>query len=562
MMNIPGPGQKPGPSPFQNRFKNDANSRKGFNVPQWPGRQQQDQIQWKVPPSSELPYQSYEDDSSSSNNNSNRVYGIAPQFTDAAQASSQMLAENANYLRKQSDLFQLQTLQRIQRQREEMSRKSREATERAEAMIQRSREAALKAAKKRSERHFLETTRFISTPFFAFALSFWLYPSTAKLFRETVQHLSGNLWVPVDGGELQWSVLLPALNGVVMTAVSLLYANLINTTGSQLRERQIKIQESLRTEVMGIRGLAQLLPYYPDNFRPIFGTQLMAYIQELVIELGAGRGGDNDDGDSSINIKRGGDLDLRSFVPSLSDYRNELHRASMTSMTEEETLNANIRERSYEMLDRVATGRMSRVTALQTVFPPLHYFTITALSATILLVFLLETDRPVIQYLDSFQLRLIWGLLVGTITAIYCIGIDLNYPFVGTYTVPADRLLDESDELMRLIKGTFPGQSEVVAEMLSGRRGEIVQEDRQHSLSPTAESMPMMTSSQSEIDFYASSSSQSDTEYYYATDLPPQTEESPSFYDSSSPYSDLGQQQEEATRRWIEGRGYNDYTNN
>jgi hypothetical protein len=122
----------------------------------------------------------------------------------------------------------------------------------------------------------------------------------------------------------------------------------------------------------------------------------------------------------------------------------------------EDVIHGNIRERSYEMIDRLATGRQNRVTALQTTFPPLHYGTITTLSIAILFVFLIETDRPVILFTNNFQLRLIWGLLVGTITAIYCIGIDLNYPFVGTYCVPSDRLLEESDEILREIKGTFP----------------------------------------------------------------------------------------------------------
>uniref|UniRef100_A0A7S0B1Z3 Uncharacterized protein n=1 Tax=Minutocellus polymorphus TaxID=265543 RepID=A0A7S0B1Z3_9STRA len=107
------------------------------------------------------------------------------------------------------------------------------------------------------------------------------------------------------------------------------------------------------------------------------------------------------------------------------------------------------------MLDRVTSGRSSRIAALQNTFPQLHYVTITALTASILFVFLIETDRPVILFLDNFQLRLIWGLLVGTLTAIYCIGIDLASPFVGTYVVPADQLLDEAEDLLTLIRETF-----------------------------------------------------------------------------------------------------------
>ena len=89
---------------------------------------------------------------------------------------------------------------------------------------------------------------------------------------------------------------------------------------------------------------------------------------------------------------------------------------------------------------------------MQTKFPTLHYVTITALTTVILLVFLLETDRKVILFLDKFQTSLVWGFLVATLTAIYCIGIDLNQPFIGTYTVPAEQLLEDETEWMEFIR--------------------------------------------------------------------------------------------------------------
>ena len=289
-------------------------------------------------------------------------------------------------------------------------------------------------------RHFLENQLFVLAPFFAAFASFLMYPMASRGFHSIAVLLSNNKWVPVDGGQLQWSVLLPALNGVVMTCVSLLYANLISTTGTQLRNRQIKIQESLTNEINGIRGLAQLLPYYPEgstSAKSQCGSQLMVYLKLLTLEL-------SPDSDP---------LNLRSASPPLSSYRGKLHGVSV--LPDGEALNDVIRERSYEMLDRVVSGRSSRISALQNTFPPLHYVTITALTAAILFVFLIETDRPVILFLDNFQLRLIWGLLVGTLTAIYCIGIDLSSPFVGTYVVPADQLLEEGEDLLTLIRESF-----------------------------------------------------------------------------------------------------------
>ena len=159
------------------------------------------------------------------------------------------LIKNVDYLRQQSQEAAVAANELLERNRQDLLRRSQEASERAESFLISSREAAVRAARARQERHFTETTRFIATPFLAAALSFFLYPTTSRCFHSIAQFCSQNNWVPVDGGNLQWSVLLPALNGVVMTAVSLLYANLISTTGTALRNRQIKIQESLRTEV-------------------------------------------------------------------------------------------------------------------------------------------------------------------------------------------------------------------------------------------------------------------------------------------------------------------------
>lgn len=256
---------------------------------------------------------------------------------------------------------------------------------------------------------------------------------TSQFFHNTVQYLSNNKFEAVDGGNLQWSILLPALNGVVMTAISLLYANLVSTTGTQLRARQNIIHQSLNTEVDGIRGLIQLIQYYPERVRDQFGGYLTGYILMLIDELTLGAD------------------ELRSVNQPLSDYRDELHFLSILPAENEQHTHANILERSYETLGSISAGRTSRVAALQSNFPTLHWVTISTLTAIILLVFLLETDRKVILFLDNFQVRLVWGLLVGTLTAIYCIGIDLSYPFVGTYTVPAEQLLDDNDEILGMI---------------------------------------------------------------------------------------------------------------
>jgi len=289
----------------------------------------------------------------------------------------------------------------------------------------------------RDDKHILESRTFIATPISAAVASFFLYPTTALWFHNAVNALSNNNWEPVDGGQLQWSILLPALNGVVMTAVSLLYANMISTTGTALRNRQITVHSSLSTEVEGLRAFIQLIPYYPTKeARQQFASYIQGYLAVLVQET------DSEKQDLEA---------LRSNSLPLSQYRNGLHTLSTTTSTTT-TTNGNILDQSYFTLDKISDARTTRITSLQTRFPPLHYVTITALTAVILLVFLLETDRKVILFLDKFQIQSVWALLVGTVTAIYCIGIDLAQPFIGTYTVPAEQLLDDAEDILQELR--------------------------------------------------------------------------------------------------------------
>ena len=305
-----------------------------------------------------------------------------------------------------------------------------------------------KAIGRRPSRHFLESTTFIATPLASAIASWYLYPYTSVGFHQLVQFLSQNNWEPVDGGQLQWSILLPALNGVVMTAISLLYANLISTTGSSLRERQITIHTSLSQEILGIQNLVQLLKYYPSSpangqgvtessISPMkFGQQLKSYLRILIDETNPNLFSSNESLES-----------LKADNEVLWQYRDGLHQLSveMGSTSSSATIDGTILERSYESLQQVQDARTTRITALQTKFPRLHYLTITTLTLAILFVFLLETDRKLILYLDKFQIRTVWALLVGTVTAIYCIGIDLAQPFIGTYTIPAEQLLVEGN---------------------------------------------------------------------------------------------------------------------
>lgn len=56
----------------------------------------------------------------------------------------------------------------------------------------------------------------------------------------------------------------------------------------------------------------------------------------------------------------------------------------------------------YQSVQRIIEWRTSRITVLQSTFPSLHYFTIISLMVTMLLVFLMETDRSLILFLLKY----------------------------------------------------------------------------------------------------------------------------------------------------------------
>ena len=64
-----------------------------------------------------------------------------------------------------------------------------------------------------------------------------------------------------------------------------------------------------------------------------------------------------------------------------------------------------------------------------------HAQVLAALSVSICLTFLLESNQLVNQYLNSIQLRALFALLVGVFSATATLCIDLADPFSGTFSV-------------------------------------------------------------------------------------------------------------------------------
>jgi hypothetical protein len=281
---------------------------------------------------------------------------------------------------------------------------------------------------------FVESLVITLLPMSMATVSFASFPFSSRLYHEAVELLGRNNFQSVDDGELQWEVILPALNGVVMAAISILLANLVSTTFITLRNRQMQVHSSLNAETEDIRCLIDCIEFYPEGRREIFRSCLRRYIKMIADELLSNQ--------SPQRVR------LNSGHPML-EFKKNLHIMSCNGVCDDaasSSISPTILQQSYQSVQRIIEWRTSRITALQSTFPSLHYFTIISLMVTMLLVFLMETDRSLILFLNSFQLRLTWGILVGTFTSISCIGFDLANPFIGTYQVPD--ILDEGDVLL------------------------------------------------------------------------------------------------------------------
>ena len=83
--------------------------------------------------------------------------------------------------------------------------------------------------------------------------SFLFYTPIAGTFRSLIELLTeitgGRSWVPVDGGAYSIAILTPSINGIVLPSLCILFATLVSTTITQLRDRQLAVRECLNTEV-------------------------------------------------------------------------------------------------------------------------------------------------------------------------------------------------------------------------------------------------------------------------------------------------------------------------
>jgi hypothetical protein len=298
-------------------------------------------------------------------------------------------------------------------------------------------------------------------PFFAYTM----YDPTAQLFATAIDLLRGNNnWVAVDGGAYQAKIIAPVINGVVVPAISILFAVLIGNTINTLRQRQIAIHLAVQIEATQLRMLQNMLDFFPEGglTQEKCRMYLLQYTSRLIAE-----------GHETVNLEAlyssGMESELNGVLQELNNQCSA--KKQQQQQQKEEQVALPILGQSLASVHRLYEERAKRITALQSTFPPLHYIIVGTLALCICLSFLISTDQEILVFLNAIQLRLLWTMLVGTFCTLGLVCYDLGNPFRGSYQI------SKSVDQLYTIRDGFETALHLAA--ASGSRSEPKQQQQQ-----------------------------------------------------------------------------------
>lgn len=266
----------------------------------------------------------------------------------------------------------------------------------------------------------------LSIPIIVPFVAFELYEEVATGFRSMIDFLNYELgeltWEPADGGQYQAQIITPAVNGIVVPSISILFATLISQTVTTLRQRQLDIRQCINREAGDLRVLSGMVDSYPYSYqREKCHGYLTQYTSRLISECQSGVK------INSLEFSGSLDSEMNGFLSTL----NELSISKNNDVAPSDTILAE----SYSAVVRLNSDRSARITAMQTTFPMLHYGILAALGASIAIAFLIESNQEVLVFLNALQLKILWAMLCGTFAALATVCYDLGDPFRGSYQI-------------------------------------------------------------------------------------------------------------------------------
>jgi hypothetical protein len=265
-------------------------------------------------------------------------------------------------------------------------------------------------------------------PVVAPTFAFCTYEKTAKLSNVLINALSDQSWVAVDGGQYQLQIITPAVNGIVVPAIALLFATLCSNTINTLRQRQLDIRTTLNMEAGELRILQSMVDSFPPEIAKEKNLReyLISYVSRLIAESGLG-----------VNMAEleysQTDSEMNGFMVRLNEINVQFHRDEECGASN--SIPPSIMAECYGAVTRLHAERSSRISALESTFPMLHYFILLALAASICVAFLMESNQDVQIFLSAVQLKILWSMLIGTFAALASVSYDLSDPFRGSYQI-------------------------------------------------------------------------------------------------------------------------------
>lgn len=268
-------------------------------------------------------------------------------------------------------------------------------------------------------------------------IAYLAYDPTAELFASFLDVIGqANNWVAVDGGAYQGKIIAPAINGVVVPAISILFANLIGTTITTLRQRQLNIHTAVQMEAGQLRILLSILETMQKQQKMAsrsdkdVSSSCQRYLTQYTTRLIA----ESQPHMMSEPMDKNYDYSLDTELNAVMQQLNQL--------TIEEAANVSgiLLDQAHGACAKLYEQRANRITALKAQFPSLHFVILGALASSICLAFLLETKQDILVFLNAIQLRVLWTMLVGTFTALAIVCYDLSNPFGGSYRIPQESI--------------------------------------------------------------------------------------------------------------------------
>ncbi|GMI05123.1 hypothetical protein TrVE_jg12258 [Triparma verrucosa] len=293
--------------------------------------------------------------------------------------------------------------------------------------------------------------------------SFLFYTPIASGFRTLLEVLNTDRnWIPVDGGAYQIEILTPSINGIVLPSLCILFATLVSTTITQLRDRQLAVRTCLNIESSDLSRLSLILSMIDSCSNPEECETSDNSDRELYSNLGSaslGRPMSIEEGviqTEKYSLGSSSRVFLRKYVVSLIKESRPgssgffSNSATSTPMSSNElntisskfytalsagTCEMHIADTVQGIVCRLIEYRSRRISSLQTTFPPLHYGILSLLALSISSCFLLETDQEALAFLNALQLKILFTMLVGTFSSLAVVCVDLSDPFGGSYSI-------------------------------------------------------------------------------------------------------------------------------